>query len=117
MRDLRRNQRTFYYATVVGTEAILDEYGNDTLEARTTWSEPILSKANISANVGEEVVEVFGSHTEYSRTISMTKCPLTEGDKVWFGAEPSAENNYTVAKIADSKNGFLVALREVSPRG
>ena len=117
MRDLRRNQRTFYYATVVGTETILDEYGNDTLETHTVWSEPILSKANISANVGAEVVEVFGAHTEYNRTISMTKCPLTEGDKVWFGVELSAENNYTVAKIADSKNGFLVALREVSPRG
>lgn len=117
MRDLRRNQRTFYYATVVGTESILDEYGNDTLETRTVWSGPVLSKANISANVGEEVVEVFGSHTEYNRTISMAKCPLTEGDKIWFDIEPSAENNYTVAKIADSKNGFLVALREVSSRG
>ena len=47
----------------------------------------------------------------------MAKCPLSEGDKIWFDVEPSAENNYTVAKIADSKNGFLVALREVSPRG
>ena len=117
MRSLIRNQRIFYYATVVGAEPIFDEYGNDTLETRTVWSEPVLSKANISANVGEEVVEVFGSHTEYNRTISMAKCPLIEGDKIWFDVEPSAENNYTVAKIADSKNGFLVALREVSPRG
>ena len=62
MRSLIRNQRTFYYATVVGTEPIFDEYGNDTLEARTVWSEPVLLKANISANVGEEVVEVFGAH-------------------------------------------------------
>ena len=65
----------------------------------------------------EEVVEVFGAHTEYSRTISMTKCPLAVGDKIWFGVKPTDENNYTVAKIADSKNGFLIALREVSPRG
>lgn len=117
MRSLIRNQRPFYYATVVGTEPIYDEYGNDTLETQTIWSDPISLKANISANVGEEVVEVFGAHTEYSRTISMTKCPFNEGDKIWFGVEPPAENNYTVAKIADSKNGFLVALREVSPRG
>ena len=117
MRDLRRNQRTFYYATVIGTEPIYDEYGNDTLETQITWSEPIVLKANISANIGEEVVEAFGAHTEYSRIISMTKCPFSEGDKIWFGIEPSKENNYTVAKIADSKNGILVALREVSPRG
>lgn len=117
MRSLVRNQRPFYYATVVGTEPIYDEYGNDTLETQTIWGDPVLLKANISANVGEEVVEAFGAHTEYSRTISMTKCPFSEGDKIWFGIEPPEENNYTVVKIADSKNGFLVALREVSPRG
>ena len=117
MRDLKRNQRTFYYATQTGTEPIYDEYGNDTLETRVTWGNPVLLKANISANIGEEAVELFGSQTEYSRTISMAICPLKEGDKVWFGIVPDVEHNYTVAKVADSKNGFLVALREVTRRG
>ena len=117
MRDLKRNQRTFYYATVTGTEPMLDEYGNDTLETRTIYSAPIVSKANISATIGEDAVEIFGTQTEYSRTVSMANCPLKEGDKVWFGTDPMGENNYTVAKVADSKNGCLVALREVSPRG
>lgn len=117
MRDLKRNQRSFYYATATGEEAIFDEYGNDTLESRTVYSAPLVSKANISANVGEEAVEIFGAQTEYSRTLSMAKCPLKVGDKVWFDVEPTGEHNYIVAKVADSKNGFLVALREVSPRG
>ncbi len=117
MRDLKRNQRTFYYATVIGTEPIYDEYGNDTLETRTVWGNPVSLKANISANIGEEAVELFGSQTEYSRTVSMANCPLKEGDKIWFGISPELEHNYTVAKVADSKNGFLVALREVSQRG
>ena len=117
MRSLFRNQRSFYYATVTGTESIVDEYGNDTLETRTIYSAPIVSKANISANIGEDAVEIFGTQTEYSRTVSMTDCPLKEGDKVWFDVDPMGENNYVVAKVADSKNGFLVALREVSPRG
>lgn len=117
MRDLKRNQRPFYYATITGTEPIYDEYGNDTLETRTVWGNPVLLKANISANIGEEAVELFGSQTEYSRTVCMAVCPLTEGDKIWFGISPDLEHNYTVAKVADSKNGFLVALREVSQRG
>lgn len=117
MRDLKRNQRPFYYATVIGTEPIYDEYGNDTLEMRTTWGNPVLLKANISANIGEEAVELFGSQTEYSRTISMATCSLKEGDKVWLGITPDLEHNYTVAKVADSKNGYLIALREVSQRG
>ena len=116
MRDLKRNQRPFHYATVTGSEPIYDEYGNDTLEVRTTYSAPISSKANINANIGEEAVELFGSQTEYSRTVSMVNCPLKEGDKVWFDVDPMGEHNYVVAKVADSKNGFLVALREVSPR-
>ncbi len=117
MRDLKRNHRAFYYATATGTKPIVDEYGNDTLETRTTYSAPLILTANVSANIGEDAVEIFGTQTEYSRTVSMVNCPLKEGDKVWFGVNPMSENNYVVAKVADSKNGYLVALREVSSRG
>ena len=117
MRDLKRNQRTLHYANVIGTEPIMDEYGNDTLEVRTLYSPPALLRCNISANVGQEAVEVFGTQTEYSRTISLTgsSCPLVEGTRIWFGVSPEGNSNYTVARVADSKNGFLVALREVTP--
>ena len=122
MRSLFRNQRTLHYATVVGTESIFDEYGNDTLEVRTIYGSPTLLRANVSANIGQDAVDAFGSQTEYSRTVSLTgaSCPLSEGDKVWFNIEPNEDgdnNNYTVARVADSKNGYLVALREVSKRG
>lgn len=122
MRSLFRNQRDLYFASVAGTEPILDEYGNDTLEVRTVYSSPTLLRANVSANIGQEAVDAFGSQTEYSRTVSLTgkSSLLAEGDKVWFGVEPNTDgdnNNYVVARVADSKNGFLVALREVSKRG
>ena len=119
MRNLFRNQRPFYYATKTGSEPILDEYGNDTLEVRTIYGAPVLLKGNVSANVGQDAVNIFGSQTEYSRTLCLPgfQCPLTEGDKVWYGILPTEAHNYTVAKVADSKNGFLVALREVSHRG
>ena len=116
MRDLKRNQRVIHYANVAGTEPILDEYGNDTLEVRTVYGPPTLLRCNVSANMGQETVEVFGSQTEYSRTISLTgSCPLMEGSRIWFMAAPEGQFNYTVARVADSKNGFLVALREVTP--
>lgn len=122
MRSLFRNQRDLYFASVAGTEPILDEYGNDTLEVRTVYSSPTLLRANVSANIGQEAVDAFGSQTEYSRTVSLTgkNSLLAEGDKVWFGVEPNTDgdnNNYVVVRVADSKNGFLVALREVSKRG
>lgn len=113
MRSLQRDWRIMEYVVPQGTEPILDEYGNDTLEVKTIYSERKELRANISANVGQEAVNVFGSLTGYSRTITYwgESCPLTEGSRVWFGS-----GEYTVIKVADSKNGFLIALREVSSR-
>ena len=122
MRNLIRNKRELWYAINVGSTPILDDYGNDTLEVEAVFSSPLPLQANVSANVGLEAVQVFGTQTEYSRTVSIagTECPLTAGSRVWFGVEPNetATNyNYTVVRVADSKNGYLIALREVSPHG
>lgn len=118
MRSLQRNWRNIYYAVPQETESILDEYGNDTLEERQVFSAPITLKVNVSANAGQDTVDTFGAQTEYSRTVSYSgkECPLVEGCRVWFGVEVPEPHNYTVVKVADSKNGYLIALREVSVR-
>lgn len=119
MRSMQRSWRDLYYATVLSTEPIKDEYGNDTLELKTVYSSPIAIRANVSANAGQEAVNVFGALTGYSRTISYSgeTCPLDEGTLVWFGVDVNGPHNYLVVKVADSKNGYLIALREVSKRG
>ena len=122
MRNLIRNKRSLWYAIPAGSTPILDEYGNDTLEVEVVFASPLPFQANVSANIGQEAIEVFGSQTEYSRTVSIagSECPLVEGCRVWFGLKPNAQatnHNYTVARVADSKNGYLVALREVTPHG
>ena len=119
MRSLQRNWRKLHYATPQSTESIIDEYGNDTLEQKIIYSDPKELNASVSANVGQEVVNVFGATTEYSRTVTYfgETCPLIEGSIVWFGVDVAEKHNYIVVKVADSKNGFLIALREVSKRG
>jgi hypothetical protein len=119
MRSLHRNARLLYYSVPVNTEPILDDYGNDTLEVKTVFSKPVELSANVSANVGQDAVDVFGSVTGYNRTISYvgSECPLTEGTRVWFGVDVKKSHNYLVVKVADSKSGFLIALREVTERG
>ena len=122
MRDLMRNKRSLWYAIPQGSTPILDDYGNDTLEVETVFSSPLHLQANVSANLGQEAVQAFGAQTEYSRTVSIVQdeCPLVEGCRVWFRVEPNEQGttyNYTVARVADSKNGFLIALREVTPHG
>ena len=109
MRTLRRNVREVTYENVIGTETITDAYGNNTLEVRKTYAPPVTTKWNISAAVGEEANEIFGDLTDYSRTVSLCGvCPVSEGDRVTFGGK-----RYTVVKIADSKNAWMLALREV----
>ena len=119
MRSMQRSWRDLYYAPLTGTESIKDEYGNDTLEVQNTYGPPALLRTIVSANAGLGAVDVFGSLTGYSRTVSYNgeSCPLDEGDLVWFGVDVSGPHNYIVVKVADSKNGYLIALREVSNRG
>ena len=107
MRNFVRNKRKLWYAVPVGSTPILDEYGNDTLEVEVAFSSPLPFQANVSANMGQEAVEAFGSQSEYSRTVSIAggECPLVEGCRVWFGVEPDKPHNYTVSRVADSKNG------------
>lgn len=113
MRTLERNKRKVAYENVIRTEPIKDAYGNDTLEIRKIFSAPIATNWNVSAAVGEEANEIFGDLTDYSRTATLCgSCPVSEGDRVTFG-----NDKYTIVKIADSKNGFLLALREVASNG
>lgn len=118
MRSLQRDWRTLNYAVPMGTEPILDENGHDTLEVRTAYSSPTLLRVNVSANAGQSAVNVFGTQTEYSRTVSYCgeSCPLTVGSRVWFGVDVTGAHNYTVVGVADSKYSYLIALREVTDR-
>lgn len=113
MRALNRNSRPVSYEKVTGTEPIMDAYGNDTLQVRKLYGSPVTAYWNISAAVGEEANEIFGDLTDYSRTVTLCgSCPVSEGDRVTF-----SNTRYTVVKIADSKNVFLLALREVTENG
>ncbi len=117
MRVLGRNKRLLYYALRTGETANVDEYGNLTGEVTPTYSAPVKFYGNVSAAAGEDMVQAFGSFTAYTRTlcVSDNACPIDENSIVWFGADPVAEpHNYVVVRKADSKNGILYALQEVT---
>ena len=115
MRNLRKNQRTLFYASYLSAEPIKDEYGNDTLEVKHVYEEPKMFSCNYSSNVGEVGVEAFGNISNYSRVISFsgTVCPLKEKAKVWINRDITENANYEVIKVADSLNSFLIALGEI----
>ena len=114
MRNLNRNKRLIYYALRTGDKANVDEYGNETSESTPTYGERKALMCNISAATGAEAVQAFGSFTGYNRTmvIADSNCPIEEDSIVWFGN--TERYNYIVVRKADSKNGILYALQEVS---
>ena len=118
MRTLNRNKRKIYYALLVGEVDGKDEYGNETGEPVPVYGEAVELRCNVSAATGADAVQAFGSFTNYSRTMCVAdpNCPIDEKTIVWFGRDPSdsAPHNYIVTRKADSKNGTLYALREVT---
>ena len=116
MRSLNRNKREIYYALRTGDLANVDDYGNETGERTPTYGERIALECNISAATGQDAVQAFGSFTGYSRTmfVADNRCPIEEDSILWFGIEPSQAHNYIVVRKADSKNGILYALQEVT---
>jgi hypothetical protein len=118
MRNLNRNCRSIYYALRTGERPIIDEYGNETAESTPIYGAPLVYKCNVSASAGQDAVSAFGNFTNYNRTITVADadCPIDENTIIWFGVDPEGPHNYIVVRKADSKNGILYALREVTVR-
>ena len=116
MRSLSRNKRTMYYALRIDEKPNYDEYGNLTGEVTPTYGDPVEMECNVSATTGIDAVQAFGNFTEYTRSVcvSDTSCPMSEDSIVWFNAPIDKPHNYIVVRKADSKNGVLYALREVT---
>lgn len=116
MRNLNRNRRLIHYALLTGEVANIDEYGNETGELTPVYGAVTPLSCNISAAMGEDAVSAFGNITAYSRSICVSdiNCPMDVDSIVWFGVVPTEPHNYIVVQKADSKNGVLYALREVT---
>ena len=116
MRSLNRNKRQVYYALYNGEIEAKDANGFFTGESIPAYGEVTALMSNVSAASGAEAVQAFGSFTSYSRTmfVADNKCPIDENSILWFGAAPPDPHNYIVVRKADSKNGILYALQEVT---
>jgi hypothetical protein len=117
MRTLNRNKRSIYYALLTGeVDESTDEYGNETGEPVPVYGAAVELKCNVSAATGADAVQAFGNFTNYNRTMCVAdpNCPIDENAIVWFGIAPTEPYNYIVTRKADSKNGIMYALREVT---
>lgn len=104
MKILEINKREFYYALFEGKVAILDEYGNPTLEKKLSYASPVLMRANVSASRGEADTELFGNAVLYDKVIVTDdmNCPINENTVLCVDREPTYEWEVAIPQEGDN---------------
>ncbi len=116
MRYLYRNSRNFAYANPQKSDPILDGNGNETGEYSNDYSEPVSVRTSIGAPSGEEVLEMFGNFSDYTRVIILYSrdFPISEGTCLWLdGADVSGPHNAVVTSIRKHINCVYIAVKDV----
>lgn len=115
MQSLMSNHRTVYYALYTGMTDITRD-GYKTGEKRKTYSDPVAFPCNVSPARNPADTEPFGISTDYDRTIVTCdmNCPIAEDSILWVGVPVTEPYNYKVVRRAESLNGLLFAIKEVT---
>lgn len=129
MRQLKRNQREFWYALYLGMQEAVDEEGNYTGEpAEIKYSEPKKVKGNISPAKGTADQEVFGISLDYTKSISTTNISLEidENSRIWIESEPILKEDgsvdgdsadYSVVQVAKGIYSTMYAIKSRKKAG
>ena len=127
MRTLLRNKSKFYYASYIGKNEIIDEYGNSTGEYEVVFGNPVKCLGNVSAAQGEMQSRQFGETESYDKVIVLdgVNVPIDEHSILWVDTLPLLNEDgttdtpydYVVKKVARSLNGVSIAIRKVLVNG
>ena len=115
MRLCNRNVKTIYYALQTGTQPIMDEWGNETGEYKTLYTEPVAIKMNVSPARGQASTEMFGEDLNYTKSMVTTDltCPIDEYSRLWVDKPTTESHDYIVVLVAKSINNIAYAIKKV----
>lgn len=120
MRNLKRNQVTFWYSLFQKEEEVLKD-GFKTGQTKAIYSEPIQAEASISSATGGSDVELFGTSVQYDRIISTVEdLPIDEYSRIWVDTVPNAQADnfdYKVKRVAKGLCQHLWAIQKVVGHG
>lgn len=132
MRTVNRNKVPFWYALYESKKPLYDEYGNETSEYETIYSNPMACEANISAARGETQTRQFGDDVAYDKVIVMGSDapPINEYSLLWIDRVPELDaqgvlakdendeiitpHDYIVRKVARSLSAVSYAVSQVT---
>ena len=123
MRSMTRNRQTFYEASLISVSMGQDQEGNYT-ESQYAYSDPVERSGVFSPASGEAITQVFGADERYDKVITLNKGEdyLKIGSVLWVDTMPVIDEqghtktpyDYVVAKVANSINVVIVAIRKVN---
>lgn len=116
-RNLMINCQPVFFKNLIGTEELVDEFGNSLGSYLPIYSELKSAMLCVSPNKGSSEVEQFGSTEEYDRTMTTadTSIDIDENAILWVdGTDPDGPYNYIVKLVARWKNSAQFAIRKVS---
>lgn len=110
MRDLKRNRIAVKFLPYIGSEELLDEYGNSTGAFPPLFGEEQELLMSVSANKGDYSEQMFGDMLDYDRTMLITDphCPVDENSRVIINGEA-----YAVKAVARSLNVSQYAIKRI----
>lgn len=126
MRNLKKNQRKLYYALYDSEIPIYDENGNEELETRAGYKEPVLFYASLSTGQSDAEESPFGKNVTYDRVISTCdmSLPIDENSLVWvknlpvYNADgtvnPDSADYEVAASPLDGLNSLRIAIKKRS---
>ena len=126
IKDLRENQRDFYYQLLRGEQPVIDEDGYDTGETEISYSNPIKASAMISANTSDVADTPFGRDCVYDKMISTVQdLPIDEFTKLFIDVVPVIEEDgstytkpdYEVIRVAKGIYQNVWAIKKVDGYG
>lgn len=122
IRDLKANQRDFFYQLYLGEQPVYDEDGYDTGEPQITYTKPIKESAMISANTSDVEDLPFGKDCNYDKMISTVKDLLIdEHSKLFVDVIPVIEDDgstctkpdYEVIRVAKGLYQNVWAIKRI----
>lgn len=124
MRSLSKNEQQLWYATYDDKIPILDDNDFETGENTAGYSIPEVFFGNLSAAKGATATEAFGVTANYTKAVSTSNVnlPITETSRIWHETEPVLNDDgtadgdsadYSVAQVACSLNGLMIALKKL----
>lgn len=126
MQGMVRNKKTFYYASYIDKNEVIDEYGNVTGEYGIVYSNPVPTKGNVSSAMGEVQIRQFGGSESYDKVIVLDNpnTPIDEYSILWVDTLPhlnddgttDTPHDYIVKKMARSLNSVSIAISKVNVR-